>query len=203
MKHPGEIQIVVAETSFIVRNGLVHALTHHMADIDVQVVETASPEALHHYFRSHKADILIVNPNFGGWFNLEEFKSMYSRADIKYVSLLCSVTDMNLLRDYDESIALYDDVEQINDKLVRLMHVEDEEEEGDGQEVLSQREKEIIRCVVKGMTNKEIAEKLFISIHTVITHRRNITRKLQVHSPAGLTIYAIVNKLVELSEVKI
>ena len=52
------------------------------------------------------------------------------------------------------------------------------------------------------MINKEIAEKLYISVHTVITHRRNITRKLQIHSAAGLTIYAIVNKLVELSEVK-
>lgn len=55
---------------------------------------------------------------------------------------------------------------------------------------------------MRGMTNKETAEKLFLSIHTVITHRRNIARKLQIHSPAGLTIYAIVNKLVELSEVK-
>ena len=52
------------------------------------------------------------------------------------------------------------------------------------------------------MTNYEISEQLFISVHTVITHRRNITRKLQIHSAAGLTIYAIVNKLVELSEVK-
>ena len=53
------------------------------------------------------------------------------------------------------------------------------------------------------MTNKEIAEKLFLSIHTVITHRRNISKKLQIHSAAGLTIYAIVNKLVTLSDVKV
>ena len=52
------------------------------------------------------------------------------------------------------------------------------------------------------MTNKAIADKLYLSIHTVITHRRNIARKLQIHSPAGLTIYAIVNKLVELSDIK-
>jgi two-component system response regulator NreC len=57
-------------------------------------------------------------------------------------------------------------------------------------------------CVVKGMTNKEIAENLFLSIHTVITHRRNISKKLQIHSAAGLTIYAIVNKLVTLNDVK-
>ena len=71
------------------------------------------------------------------------------------------------------------------------------------QETLSAREKEIIACVVKGMTNKEIAESLCLSIHTVITHRRNIARKLQIHSPAGLTIYAIVNKLVELTDIKL
>lgn len=69
-------------------------------------------------------------------------------------------------------------------------------------EVLSQREKEIIVCVVKGMTNKQIADALFISTHTVITHRRNIASKLQIHSAAGLTIYAIVHKLVELNEVR-
>lgn len=69
-------------------------------------------------------------------------------------------------------------------------------------ETLSNREKEIIVCVVKGMTNKQIADTLYISTHTVITHRRNIASKLQIHSAAGLTIYAIVNKLVELSEIK-
>lgn len=71
------------------------------------------------------------------------------------------------------------------------------------QDDLSQREKEIVICVVKGMSNKEIAENLYISIHTVITHRRNISRKLQIHSPTLLTIYAIVNKLVDISEVKV
>lgn len=71
------------------------------------------------------------------------------------------------------------------------------------QDELSQREKEIITCVVKGMSNKEIAEYLYISVHTVITHRRNIARKLQIHSPTLLTVYAIVNKLVDISEVKV
>ena len=83
-----------------------------------------------------------------------------------------------------------------------LTHTPEEEEKENEAETLSQREKEIITCVVKGMTNKAIADKLYLSIHTVITHRRNIARKLQIHSPAGLTIYAIVNKLVELNEIK-
>lgn len=62
---------------------------------------------------------------------------------------------------------------------------------------LSEREKEIIVCLVQGMANKEIAAHLFISVNTVNTHRRNIVRKLQIHSLAGLTIYAIANNLID------
>lgn len=68
---------------------------------------------------------------------------------------------------------------------------------------LSEREKEVVRMVVRGLSNKEIAEKMFISANTVMTHRRNIARKTQIHSPAGLTIYAIVNGLINLEEVKL
>jgi len=89
--------------------------------------------------------------------------------------------------------------EQIKEKLRSVCNSRDGEA---SQELLSAREKEIIVGVVKGLTNKQIAERLFISAHTVITHRRNIAAKLQIHSPAGLTIYGIVNKLVELSEIK-
>lgn len=64
-------------------------------------------------------------------------------------------------------------------------------------ESVSEREKEIIICLVQGLSNKEIAAKLFISVNTVITHRRNISRKLQIRSLAGLTIYAIANNLID------
>ena len=72
-----------------------------------------------------------------------------------------------------------------------------------GDEALSDREKDVIISLVQGMSNKEIANHLCISVNTVITHRRNIARKLQIHSPAGLTIYAIVNNLVDISSVKL
>ena len=70
-------------------------------------------------------------------------------------------------------------------------------------DALSDREKDVIVSLVQGMSNKEIADHLCISVNTVITHRRNIARKLQIHSPAGLTIYAIVNGLIDISSVKL
>ena len=74
--------------------------------------------------------------------------------------------------------------------------------EKDKLEVLSDREKDIIICVAKGMNNKEIADYLYLSVHTVTTHRRNISNKLQIHTTAGLIIYAIANKLVNIEEIQ-
>jgi regulator of cell morphogenesis and NO signaling len=74
--------------------------------------------------------------------------------------------------------------------------------EKDKLEVLSEREKDIIICVAKGMNNKEIADYLYLSVHTVTTHRRNISNKLQIHTTAGLIIYAIANKLVNIEDIQ-
>lgn len=70
-------------------------------------------------------------------------------------------------------------------------------------ELLSEREKDVIVWLVQGLSNKEIADKMFISVNTVMTHRRNIARKLDIHSPAGLTIFAIVNNLIDINKVKL
>ena len=106
------------------------------------------------------------------------------------------------MRGYDDQFNIYDNTDEIGNKLEQLHENEANESATDEQLALSTREKEIVVCVVKGMTNREIADRLYLSTHTVITHRRNIARKLQIHSASGLTVYAIVNKLVELDEIK-
>ena len=78
---------------------------------------------------------------------------------------------------------------------------ENETPDKDKLEVLSDREKDIVVCVAKGMNNKEIADYLFLSVHTVTTHRRNISNKLHIHSTAGLIIYAISNRLVNIEDI--
>ena len=78
----------------------------------------------------------------------------------------------------------------------------DYENENNQLSMLSEREKEIIRGVAYGKVNKEIADELCISVHTVATNRRNICTNLGIHSSAGLTIFAIINHLVDLNDVK-
>ena len=103
----------------------------------------------------------------------------------------------------DMEDALFFPAVEILEAKVEAEAVEPTEEpaEETPQEVLSEREKEIVACVVRGMTNKEVAAQLFISINTVLTHRKNISRKLDIHSVSGLTIYAIVNGIVKLDDI--
>ena len=67
---------------------------------------------------------------------------------------------------------------------------------------LSDREKEILVCVAKGMLNKQIADRFNLSIYTVITHRKNITRKTGIKTVAGLTVYAILNGLIDIGSIE-
>lgn len=201
MKTNEVVRIAIAETSVIIRGGLTVALKR-LSNVKIQPIELLSIEALHDCVRTQCPDMLIVNPTFGDYFDVSKFRDEISGKRMRVIALVTSFVDASLLNKYDESVYIFDDLDVLSKKIGSLLNMSSEEEDSFSQYALSQREKEIIICVVKGMTNKSIAEKLFLSIHTVITHRRNICRKLQIHSAAGLTIYAIVNKLVALSDVK-
>lgn len=103
-------------------------------------------------------------------------------------------------KDFDNLISIYSDntsVKRIVNEILSQMNPDDNTTDD-----LTPREKEIVIGVVKGLSNKEIASNLNVSVNTVMTHRRNIAAKLQIHSAAGLTIYAIVSKLVSIDEIK-
>lgn len=194
------VKIAIAEPSVILRSGLAAALKR-IQGIHIQVFEISSIVLLANYIRLHKPGVLILNPAYWGIVDLHKLKEESGNKELKCFAFLSCLTDENILKQYDERISIYDSVDQLKDKLNKLFETPIEETTDDA-EILSQREKEILTCVVKGQTNKEIAQSLFLSTHTVITHRRNIVRKLEIHSTAGLTIYAIVNKLVEIDEIK-
>lgn len=194
------IKIAVAEPSLIIRNGMLSVLKR-LSGLNIQIVEIPDVSKLDMILRMQHPDILIINPMLLGVFSLQQIKGDVEFRKLKCVALQISLTDREAMKDYDQTISVYDTAEQIKEKIQQLQ-VELSEGDEEPTEQLSTREKEIIVCVVKGMTNKQVADQLCLSIHTVITHRRNIAAKLQIHSSAGLTIYAIVNKLVELNEIK-
>lgn len=194
------MKIAIAENSVIIRSGVTAALKR-LPDLKIQPLEISSLELLTQCTSMNDFDMLIVNPAFGGYFDLLKFRKDIPDSDIKVVALVSSHVDKNILNKYDDIISVYDDSDVLYDKINALQNLQTEPVDDEG-DILSSREKEIVVCVVKGMTNKEIADTLYLSIHTVITHRRNISRKLQIHSSAGLTIFAIVNNLVEISEIK-
>lgn len=102
-----------------------------------------------------------------------------------------------------ESNLLIPAAEKLEQQLLSEVHQQEKKGEAlkEPHESLSEREKEIISLVAKGFSNKEIGERLFISSHTVATHRRNINAKLGIHSPAALAIFAVINGLVKIEEI--
>lgn len=93
------------------------------------------------------------------------------------------------------------EIQVLLETLVKLGGTEDTG--GREGEELSSREKDVLTLVALGHTNKEIADALFISIHTVISHRKNITEKLGIKSISGLTVYAILNNIIDTSTIDV
>ena len=188
------LKIVLAEPSLILRSGM-SCVLRRLTSFDIQVVETGEAERLEELIDEVAPDVLFINPSLAD----EALLARLQQRALRSVAFQSALADARLMRCFDAVVSIYDTAEQIKEKLHSVCRSRREEAQ---QELLSAREKEIIVGVAKGLTNRQIADRLFLSTHTVITHRRNIAAKLQIHSPAGLTIYAIVNRLVELNDVK-
>lgn len=124
-----------------------------------------------------------------------------SQKDIATYTLINVMSDLwHTELDFADHCAIEDEI--LRPALSQIPADQPEQVATQEPEALSERERDVLIQIVNGLSNKEIADKLFISIHTVMTHRKNITRKLNIHSTAGLTIYAIVNKLINIDNLK-
>ena len=176
------LKVVIAEPSLIIRKGLLTVLKK-LSTLNIEAAEVADMQQLPALLSWRRPDILIIDPGLAGISSIIQFKKSLEGLSLKCIALQHSLADASVLKMYDGVISVYDSAEQIKETFESMVQTSSEKEER--QEPLTEREKEIIIGVVKGMTNKQIAEKLCLSAHTVITHRRNIAGKLQIHSPAG------------------
>lgn len=149
--------------------------------------------------RSIGADVIIVDPSVFSHAERAGARDWIQQgSDAAVVALQTSLHDEETLKQFDEVIGLYDEPVAVIRKVRSALEGRSESPKTEGEE-LSVREKEVLVCVAKGMLNKEIADRFNISIHTVITHRKNITRKTGIKTVAGLTVYALLNNLIDVS----
>jgi DNA-binding CsgD family transcriptional regulator len=188
------VVISIFEPSVIVRSGIL-SLLGRINSFRMEVNEITDPEMLKLSLSRQKPNLLILNPCVLGVLSLVQIRKAADNPAMKCVAIRTAFYPPFLLTQFDDVISIYDPAEQIIDKLTNIA----EETGEDGKlNTLTTREKEIIVCVIQGLTNRQIADKLHLSMHTVISHRRNVSAKLQIHSTAGLTVYAMVNKLVDI-----
>lgn len=189
--------LAVAETSYIIRKGLVYALSQ--LSIVGKVVELKELEDINSQIDRLSPDAILINPMLLGNLKQDIRQQLNINKQTPVIALVYNMIDEQFYRSYDAVIRINDSETKIEETLKECLN---KDKKAEDTEDLSDREKEILVSVVKGMSNKEIAEHHSISIHTVITHRRNMARKLNIHSISGLTIYAIINKLVDISDIK-
>ena len=147
-------------------------------------------------------DVVIVDPAVFDFRSRKDGRLLISeQCDASVLALEGQAVTEDILRQYDGAVSLYDDAAGIVRKIRSAIDSRLPEPSGEGNE-LSSREKEILVCVAQGMLNKEIADKFSLSIYTVITHRKNITRKTGIKTVAGLTVYAILNNLIDINSVQ-
>lgn len=147
-----------------------------------------------------RPDIVIVSCNVCSPPMIETVRTIADLPKARFILYCETITDELLAERCEGHLSAEESDKEVIDLITSLLTA-DEREEVPGE--LTPRERDIIIGVVKGMTNKEIADELFISPNTVTTHRRNIVKKLDIHSASGLTVYAIMNKLVSLQDIEI
>ena len=192
-------RVIICEASEIATTGL-YDIIQSMSGFDV-VARLDSPERLSEKILSTDANILIINPNLLGFSDRNlPFQLAKDNPQLCIVALVTQYFEASALKNYDAVIELNDTKLKIINKMNQLAQDKDKLERADDVE-LSKRETDVLVAVAKGMMNKEIADQMNISIHTVISHRKNITRKTGIKSVSGLTVYALLNNLIDENEV--
>lgn len=189
-------RILLIEKSPIVAEGFAKIL---QSSSDFEVVATVDyldriPERV----VVAKPDVVILNPALVDFSKRFSFKAIFQDyPQLPVVALVYAYFDQQWLKNFNAVIEINDDFQKIETKLHDVLSTSNEHTETADLYELSDREREVLIELSKGQTNKEIAEKLHISVHTVITHRKNIIKKTGIKSVAGLTVYAMLNNLIE------
>jgi len=192
-------KILIIESSQIVFEGLSNIVSKVVGVNTIFKINDI--EELTKAIRYNKFDIIIINAaqilNRISFF--KKIKMEYPA--IRWLTIITNLVDDEIVSLFDGVIRI-DDTEDEIDKIINNVgnQISVKNNQPVKENTLSIRETDVLVQLVKGFSNKEIADNLNISVHTVISHRKNISQKTGIKSQSGLTIYAISNKIVDIDK---
>lgn len=188
--------ILLAIPAFVARKGLESLFKEHC--FQNKIHSLGHIDELNEFLKHHEPSLVYVHSSYAN----DIHPSYMQKEDFRLVRIIDQKPEL-LTDDSFQTDILYldDDEAQIIKNIKRNIALTEKVNNAlSGESELSEREKDVLREIALGKTNKEIADNLFISAHTAITHRKNITKKLGIKTVSGLTVYAILNKLIQMEE---
>ena len=187
-------RVGILEPSAIIVNGLSNILLK-AGNFDLYKIDYVAD--MQRFITANKLQLIIINPQLLQQTGKELAHLKLKNPNVVWCALVYSFFEPKYLNQFDLQIAITDlpseIVEAVNSKLN-----DESADDTDLSKQLSDRELDVLRLLVQWNMNKEIADKLNISVHTVISHRKNITQKTGIKTQSGLTIYALSNKIINL-----
>jgi DNA-binding NarL/FixJ family response regulator len=196
MKQPKKYRTVIIEPSDIIREGIKHFLEGNPC---FQVTACfADLQSFEEKILKDDFQLILFNTAIVKFYNYFNVRSLFAGyPDVYLVAILYKYVDKDTLQGFDGVLDIYDDGWTLSKKLIKIIETAEQKTGQTPENIeLSKREKDILIALAKGLANKEIADKLNISTHTVISHRKNIVRKTGIKTVSGLTLYALFNNLV-------
>lgn len=193
-----KIHTVIASEQYLVRLGVKTLL--NVIGVEAELHEADSYEEL--------KQVMQDVPGLNYLILSEELLPKCKRDCLQDIKCSCSICKAIIIGQqkipdcvYDHFILHSYDRKKVVEKLQQFFYESESTDSCEDSCTLSDREIDVLKAVALGCPNKEIADKLFISINTVITHRKNITSKLGIKTISGLTVYALMNHIIKAEEV--
>lgn len=183
--------VLILEPSAIISAGL-SALLHGSPLVKV-AAQISAPEALDSTFKAHTIHAVIIAPH-----TMVDVAQVRGRHHVATIALVHCYVEPQYLKAFDAVIDIHASAQSIESTIKNACEsLEDNPASHNAGYELTRREIAVLVLVAQGLRNKEIADRLNVSEHTVMTHRKNIMQKTGIKSVAGLTVYAMLNNLID------
>lgn len=206
------IRIVIADDHRVMLDGI-RALLRDVSELEI-VGDALNGEELIAQVRAHRPDVVLTDIQMPVKDGIQASIEIHAEfPEVKIIALTMLNESMFIKRMLEAGVSGYVTKNVDKDELVRVIHKVANGEKHFSDEVtaqlmnnfsttaespvdvLTKREKEILKLIAQGLTDKEIAEKVFLSALTVISHRKNILSKLGLKNKVEITRFALENGL--------